>query len=184
MHAIEKAHGSNTTVTDVSAESCGITRHATETPDKPALMLGRTRPRPTPSSTTAPTGWRGRFRRLGAGEDQVVAVVLPNCIEFFEVAAAAAKLEAPFLPVNWHLKGDELGYVLADSGARVVVTDPSLAPVVDVALAQAGECRKLVVGPDYEAALAEGRCASNGSRAARPRRSSSTRRARRPGPRA
>ena len=59
------------------------------------------------------------LRRLGAGEDRTVAVVLPNCLEFFDVAGAAAKLQAPFLPVNWHLKAEELGYVLADSGASV-----------------------------------------------------------------
>ena len=91
---------------------------------------------------------------LGAGEDRPVAVVLPNCLEFFDVAAAAAKLQAPFLPVNWHLKADELGYVLADSGASVVVTAPALLPTVESARAQAPRCRTLVTGPGYEAALA------------------------------
>jgi long-chain acyl-CoA synthetase len=140
-------------VTAVSLESCGITRHATETPKKPALVSGD-RVRTYAELDDRSNRLAQALRRLGANEDGVVAAVLPNCIEFFEVAAAAAKLEAPFLPANWHLKGDELGYVLADSGARVVVTDESLAPVVDVARAQAPECKKLVVGPEYEAALA------------------------------
>jgi long-chain acyl-CoA synthetase len=137
----------------VSVESCGITLHANETPDKAALVLGgRVR-------TYAELDDRSnRLARvlggLGAREDRVVAVVLPNCLEFFDVSAAAAKLQAPFLPVNWHLKAEELGYVLADSGASVVVTAPSLLPTVEAARAQAPGCRTLVTGPEYEAVLA------------------------------
>jgi acyl-CoA synthetase (AMP-forming)/AMP-acid ligase II len=138
-----------------SAASCGITLHAAATPDKPALVLGD-RVRTYAELDDRSNRLARALRRLGAGADRVVAVVLPNCIEFFEVAAAAAKLEARFLPVNWHLKRDELAYVLADSGARVVITDTSLASVVESAVTQAPDCRPLVVGAEYEAALAEG----------------------------
>ena len=44
-----------------------------------------------------------------------MATVLPNGIEIFEVATAAAMLNAPYLPVNWHLRADELAYILADA---------------------------------------------------------------------
>ena len=58
---------------------------------------------------------------LGAGPGRPVATVLPNGIEIFEVATAAAMLNAPYLPVNWHLLADELAYILADADVSVVV---------------------------------------------------------------
>jgi len=137
----------------VSVESCGITLHAKETPDKAALVLGddvRTYAELDDRSNRLAHLLDG----LGAGDDRAVAVVLPNCLEFFDVATAAAKLQAPFLPVNWHLKAEELGYVLADSEASVVVTAPSLLPTVEAARTQAPRCRTLVTGPGYEAAVA------------------------------
>ena len=58
----------------------------------------------------------------------------PNGFEFFETAAAACRAEARFLPVNWHLKTDELAWILEDSGAQVLVADQSLREYVDAAL--------------------------------------------------
>src|SRR5205823_8317706 len=87
----------------------------------------------------------------GAG---AVAAMVPNGFEFFEVAAAACRVEARFLPVNWHLKSDELAWILADSGAQVLVAATSLQEFVEAALAEAPGCTVLWVGGDYEAAIA------------------------------
>jgi long-chain acyl-CoA synthetase len=69
-----------------------------------------------------------RARRLasvllarGAGPDRPVAAALRNGLEPFEVAVAAAMAGAPFLPLNWHLKAEEIAYLLDDAGAGVVV---------------------------------------------------------------
>ena len=64
--------------------------------------------------------------RHGAGPGRPVATVLPNGIEQFEVATAAAMLDAPYLPVNWHLKADELAYILGDADVAVVVGQADL----------------------------------------------------------
>jgi long-chain acyl-CoA synthetase len=80
---------------------------------------------------------------MGASIGAPVAAVLTNGIEFLETSMAAAKMEAPFLPVNWHLKADEVSYIVADAGASVAV---AATPVSGV--------RSLVVGDDYERALA------------------------------
>ncbi|MBA2282781.1 MAG: AMP-binding protein [Acidimicrobiia bacterium] len=85
---------------------------------------------------------------------RAVAVMLPNCIEFLEVAAAASRAEASFLPVNWHLKRDELAWILADSGARVVVAHPSLREHVDAAVADTPGTAVLWAGSEYEDAIA------------------------------
>ncbi|HVM41701.1 MAG TPA: AMP-binding protein [Acidimicrobiia bacterium] len=93
----------------------------------------------------------------GVEPETPVAVMLPNGVEFFEVAAAAARGEMRFLPVNWHLKGEELAYILADSGARAIVADPALAEHVERGLEGAPGCSVLWVGESgsYEAAIAD-----------------------------
>jgi long-chain acyl-CoA synthetase len=83
-----------------------------------------------------------------------VAAMLPNGFEFFEVARAACRAQARFLPVNWHLKADELAYILADSGAQVLVAHESLRTHVEAAVADAKHTSVLVVGDDYEEAIA------------------------------
>ncbi|MEY2570240.1 MAG: long-chain acyl-CoA synthetase [Acidimicrobiaceae bacterium] len=83
-----------------------------------------------------------------------VAAMLPNGFEFFEVAMAACRAEARFLPVNWHLKADELAYILGDSGAQVLVAHESLREHVDAAIAQAPATRVLIVGDEFEQAIA------------------------------
>ena len=62
------------------------------------------------------------FAARGVGPGDRVAVMLPNGIEFFVAGLATAKLEARLIPVNWHLKQDEVDWILSDSGAKVLVT--------------------------------------------------------------
>jgi long-chain acyl-CoA synthetase len=75
-----------------------------------------------------------------------VAVMLPNGFEFFEAATATSKLDAAVVPVNWHLKTDELAWILADSEAKLLVTDEAIwSTVADVAERVTG-CGRIVVG--------------------------------------
>lgn len=62
-----------------------------------------------------------------------VGIMLPNSIPFIETLAATAKLEASSLAVNWHLRADELSWILADSRARVLIAHRRLADVVTAA---------------------------------------------------
>ena len=123
--------------------------------DKPALIVGdhvRTYDELADRSNRLAHACIG----LGLPTDATgaVAAMLPNGFEFFEAAAAACRAEARFLPVNWHLKADELAYILGDSGAQVLVAHESLRQHVDAAIAQAPNTRVLVVGDDYEQAIA------------------------------
>ncbi|MFN2544014.1 MAG: AMP-binding protein [Actinomycetota bacterium] len=63
------------------------------------------------------------LRGLGIGPEQRLAVALPNCPEFFEVSAAAAMLGAEVVPISWRATADELGYLVGDSGATVLVAE-------------------------------------------------------------
>ncbi|WP_396655720.1 AMP-binding protein [Microbacterium sp.] len=60
---------------------------------------------------------------LGAGEGTRIATILPNRIEAVEILLASAKLGAIQVPLNYHLKGDFLGYQLDDCGAEILIAD-------------------------------------------------------------
>ena len=90
---------------------------------------------------------------LGTVPGDRVGIMLPNSIEFVEALAATAKVQAASLTLNWHLRAEELAYVLADSEVRVLITHVDLAGAVDDAVAGAA-CEVIWVGRDYEERLA------------------------------
>lgn len=92
----------------------------------------------------------------GVARDERVAVMLPNSIEWFEATVAIARLGAQLVPVNWHLKHDELAWILTDSGARALIAHTDLAVEAEAALASVPGCTALWAGAagDYETALA------------------------------
>src|SRR3954471_19982991 len=131
----------------------GMANHAERTPDRPALVLVADGPPLTYAQLAErTTRLPDAFVRLGVPADGTgaVAAMVSNGFAFFETAAAACRAEARFLPVNWHLKSDELAWILADSRAQVLVADASLKEYVDVAVQQAPSCKVLLVGETYE----------------------------------
>ena len=125
--------------------TAGIWKHVDATPDKAALRMD------AESRSYAELGERARrlastLAARGVGRDAPAAVMLPNGFEFFEVGVATTVLRARLLPLNWHLKGEEVAYILGDSSAPVLVAHESLREHVDAALAHAPECRALMVG--------------------------------------
>ncbi|MGH8737896.1 MAG: AMP-binding protein [Burkholderiales bacterium] len=75
-----------------------------------------------------------RLERLGVGEDDVVCIMLRNDPAFLAAAFAALRLGAYSCPINWHYKADEAGWILADSGAKVLVAHADLLPQIEAAL--------------------------------------------------
>jgi long-chain acyl-CoA synthetase len=63
----------------------------------------------------------GGLERLGVKQGDSVCILMRNDIAFIEAAYAAMRLGAYAVPVNWHFKPEEVGYVLNDSGARVLI---------------------------------------------------------------
>jgi acyl-CoA synthetase (AMP-forming)/AMP-acid ligase II len=78
------------------------------------------------------------LRGLGLKSRDTVATVLGNRSEFLTVLLAAMQTGLYLVPVSRHLTAPEIGYVLSDSGARVVVTEPELASAVVAAADEAG----------------------------------------------
>ena len=132
----------------------GISARARATPDRPALVSGDTT-RTFAEFDARTTRLAHALARRGVRAGDRVAIMLPNGIEFFETWAAATKLDAPVVLVNWHLKADELAYILEDSQARLLVAHRDLATVSAAARAGRADCEVLLVPDEYEAAIAD-----------------------------
>jgi acyl-CoA synthetase (AMP-forming)/AMP-acid ligase II len=95
------------------------------------------------------------FACRGIGPGDHVALYLENSTEYLEAMLAAWKLRAVTVNVNHRYVADELAYLLDDSDAVGVVTQPSLLPTVEEVLGRVPAVRfTLTTGADYEAALA------------------------------
>ncbi len=68
----------------------------------------------------------GGLSALGIGEDDSVALMLRNDFPTFEANMAASQIGAYAVPVNWHFTPEEAGYILRDSGAKVLVAHADL----------------------------------------------------------
>src|SRR5699024_8961671 len=66
----------------------------------------------------------GGFTELGVEQGQIVAVWLPNCLEWVETAAALAALGATALGVNTKLRSYDVQGLLARSDSDLLVTSP------------------------------------------------------------
>jgi acyl-CoA synthetase (AMP-forming)/AMP-acid ligase II len=72
----------------------------------------------------------GALRSLGVGRGDVVAHLLYNSLDFIDLMVACAQLGAVFMPLNWRLAGPELEYIVNHAGARVLVSEAELEPLV------------------------------------------------------
>jgi len=70
------------------------------------------------------------FKALGLRDGAPVGMMLRNDFALFEVSSAAAMLGSPVVPINWHLKAEEVAYILADSGAHSLVCHADLLPQI------------------------------------------------------
>ena len=89
------------------------------------------------------------FAALGLGEGDRVAVLAANCVQWVEIMLASVRGGTKVVPVNWHLTAPEVAYMLADSGARVLVCDAHNAQVGRAAAREAQVKHVLVIGEGF-----------------------------------
>lgn len=88
-----------------------------------------------------------RARGLVAGDS--VAIVARNRPEFVEVLAATMRSGLRLTPINYHLKGEEIGYVVDNCDAKAFIADATLGDAPVEALTHAPGVRlALSVGGD------------------------------------
>jgi long-chain acyl-CoA synthetase len=103
------------------------------------------------------------LRRLGLEPGDGVALLCPNRPELVEVVAATQRAGWRLTTVNWHLTGDEAGYIVADCESKALIAGAGegLAEIATGSLPHAPNCTaRLAVGGsiegflDYDAELA------------------------------
>lgn len=65
---------------------------------------------------------------LGVGDGDSFATVTRNDIPMLETMIAGNLIGAYAVPVNWHATGEEAGYMLMDSNAKVIIAHADLLP--------------------------------------------------------
>ncbi len=94
--------------------------------------------------------WAAVLTERGIGRGDRIAFLGENQPAFVEVLFGAARVGVVFVPVNTRLAAPEVAYILADSGARLLVHDDR----ATVAAEAAGELPRIVVGAEADATLA------------------------------
>ena len=79
----------------------------------------------TRTSTSARTGSRRRCWRVACGAGTRVAYLDRSAPEVVELLFAASKAGAVLVPLNWRLAPPELGAVLADAEAPLLIAGPA-----------------------------------------------------------
>ncbi|MEM9710115.1 MAG: acyl-CoA synthetase [Pseudomonadota bacterium] len=124
---------------DIPRTTHGWLTHVTANhPDRPAVSFQLLSGPTDPAETLT---WRqveaevsqvaNLFRDLGIGETDTVAYILPNAIETY-LAYLAGTIAGVVAPINPLLEPEQIGAILKDSGAKVLVTLKSF-PKTDVA---------------------------------------------------
>src|SRR5215469_13428934 len=105
-----------------------IAFHARRTPERCALRYR--------GEDISYAAFDDRIRRVagwlvsrGIGADDVVAVLMKNSAAFLEIAFATSHIGAVLLPINYRLSANEVGYIVGNSGARLLIADEELAAI-------------------------------------------------------
>lgn len=105
-----------------------IAFHAGRTPDRAALKYR--------GEDISYAAFDLRIRKVGGwlisrgiGSGDVVAVLMKNSAAFLELVFATSHIGAVFLPINYRLSADEVGYIVGNSGAKLLVADEELSSV-------------------------------------------------------
>ena len=83
--------------------------------------------------------------RLGVVKEDKIAVILPNCVEYFTIQFGIAKAAAVMVPVNVMAKHDLLAHFLNNSDAAIVVIDEQFLPLLDSVAGSIQKVKTLIV---------------------------------------
>ena len=82
------------------------------------------------------------LKEFGVKSGDVVATVLPNSVEYYIAYLACAQSGFYMVPINWHLAGPEIAYILEDSGAKAFIASGEV-PAMEEA------CQKAVAAINF-----------------------------------
>jgi long-chain acyl-CoA synthetase len=140
-------------------QGMGLALVASDDPDRPAIVC--THGDRTFGELNARANQLARaLRHRGFTAGDNIAFVCSNRAEFPEILAAGLRIGARTTPINWHLTGDEIAYIVNDCEAKAFIADgrfaktiaeaSELSPDVTIRLAFNGDIKGF---DDYEGAL-------------------------------
>src|SRR5581483_2048051 len=88
----------------------------------------------------------------GIGAEDTVAIMLRNDFPFFEASMAASAVGAHAVPINWHFQAEETGYILRDSGAKVLVVHADLLAQIEAGIPAGVQTFIVPTPPEIQAA--------------------------------
>jgi long-chain acyl-CoA synthetase len=100
-----------------------VRKFAAATPDKTAIKFGDRRMTWRELDARS-TQTAAALEAAGVAHQQRIAFLAKNCLEYFEIAFGAAKLNAVVVAVNWRLTPPEIAYTINDAGAKVLIVGP------------------------------------------------------------
>jgi fatty-acyl-CoA synthase len=115
-------------------------------PDQPADSLGSLTWREVAAHARA---MAAGLDALGVGRGERVAIVSQNSARLFIAMFAVAGFGRVVVPINFRLNADEVGYIVEQSGATVLLVDPEL----DEALAEVTARHRFVLGRSSDRVL-------------------------------
>lgn len=107
---------------EAQAKGMLIAWHAAQAPERPAIISqagGRSYGELNARANRLVRALRGAGLKTG----DAVALLCSNRPEFAEVVAACQRGGFRLTPINWHLKGSEVGYIVGNCEAKALVAD-------------------------------------------------------------
>jgi len=100
----------------------------------------------------------GLLAAQGIKPADVVAVLMKNSAAFLEIAFATSHLGAVFLPINFRLAADEVGYITSNADAKLVFADEEFSAAVaqlpsTIMLDEAAQSDSTVLARDHASAV-------------------------------
>jgi long-chain acyl-CoA synthetase len=121
-----------------NAQGLLISWWAARIPDRPALITGSgDRTFAELNANINRLGRALRARGLKVGDS--VALMCTNRPEFVEVLLAAQRVGLRLTPINWHLTGEEAGYIVDNCETKAFVAAASLGDMAVVAASGSGD---------------------------------------------
>nr|WP_194163408.1 acyl-CoA synthetase [Polymorphobacter fuscus] len=104
--------------------------HAAATPDKPAIIMAGTGETMTYGALEARSNRVAQLMRAqGLVRGDTIAVLMTNCADYLAVCWGAQRSGLVYVAMSTKLTAEEAGYILADSGAKLIVASASLGAV-------------------------------------------------------
>ena len=108
--------------------------HAAATPDKPAIVMAGSGETMTYAGLEAQSNRVAHlFRHHGLQRGDTIALLMTNNIDYLAICWGAQRAGLVFVAMSTKLTADEAGYIIADSGAKLLVASASLGAVAAAA---------------------------------------------------